>query len=72
MPLRWAGLLREVGTLLSDRDAGLLTHAVALANWHAVAGYCSRCGAPTTPSQPGTRAAAWPTAASISRAVIQR
>ena len=27
--------LREVGTLLGDRDAGLLTHAVALANWHA-------------------------------------
>ena len=26
--------LREVGALLPDRDAGLLTHAVALANWH--------------------------------------
>ncbi len=38
--------LREAGTLLTDRDAGLLTHAVALANWHAVAGFCSRCGAP--------------------------
>jgi NAD+ diphosphatase len=45
--------LREVGTLLTDRDAGLLTHAVALANWHAVAGFCSRCGAPTKPETAG-------------------
>jgi NAD+ diphosphatase len=45
--------LREAGTLLSDRDAGLLTHAVALANWHAVAGFCSRCGAPTKPELAG-------------------
>jgi len=45
--------LREVGTLLTDRDAGLLTHAVALANWHAVAGFCSRCGAPTEPETAG-------------------
>jgi len=50
--LRRAGL-REVGTLLSDRDAGLLTHAVALGNWHAVAGFCSRCGAPTEPETAG-------------------
>lgn len=50
--LRRAGL-REAGTLLTDRDAGLLTHAVALANWHAVAGFCSRCGAPTKPEMAG-------------------
>lgn len=50
--LRRAGL-REAGTLLADRDAGLLTHAVALANWHAVAGHCSRCGAPTKPELAG-------------------
>ena len=50
--LRRAGL-REVGTLLTDRDAGLLTHAVALANWHAVAGFCSHCGAPTEPETAG-------------------
>jgi NAD+ diphosphatase len=50
--IRRAGL-REAGTLLSDRDAGLLTHAVALANWHAVAGHCSRCGAPTEPEMAG-------------------
>src|SRR6201996_9025468 len=26
--------LRQAGALLSDRDAGLMTHAVALAYWH--------------------------------------
>jgi len=50
--LQRAGL-REAGTLLTDRDAGLMTHAVALANWHGVAGFCSRCGAPTKPELAG-------------------
>lgn len=50
--VRRAGL-RETGTLLTDHDAGLLTHAVALANWHAVAGFCPRCGAPTRPEMAG-------------------
>ena len=49
---RWAGL-RQVGALLTARDAGLLTHAVALANWHAVAGHCPRCGAVTEPTPAG-------------------
>jgi NAD+ diphosphatase len=39
--------LREAAALLSDRDAGLLTHAVALANWHATHTHCPRCGTPT-------------------------
>jgi len=39
--------LREVGTLLSDRDAGLLTHAVALANWHDSHTHCPVDGTPT-------------------------
>jgi NAD+ diphosphatase len=39
--------LREAGALLGDRDAGLLTHAVALANWHATHTHCPRCGART-------------------------
>ncbi|HZU57216.1 MAG TPA: NAD(+) diphosphatase [Actinocrinis sp.] len=39
--------LREVGVQLSDRDAGLLTHAVALEHWHRSHRYCSRCGHPT-------------------------
>ncbi len=41
--------LRQAGPLLSDRDAGLMTHAVALANWHGVHGHCPRCGAVTEP-----------------------
>jgi NAD+ diphosphatase len=45
--------LREAGPLLSDRDAGLMTHAVALANWHAVHGHCPRCGAVTVPELAG-------------------
>jgi NAD+ diphosphatase len=49
---RWAGL-RQVGALLSARDAGLMTHAVALANWHAVAGHCPQCGAVTEPEAAG-------------------
>jgi NAD+ diphosphatase len=44
--IRPAGL-REVGLLLDDRDAGLLAHAVALANWHATHPRCARCGALT-------------------------
>jgi NAD+ diphosphatase len=49
---RTAGL-REAGTLLGDRDAGLLTHAVALANWHATHTHCPRDGTPTEPAQAG-------------------
>jgi NAD+ diphosphatase len=45
--------LRGVGALLDDRDAGLLTHAVALANWHATHTHCPRCGAPTEPALGG-------------------
>ena len=48
-----AGTLREVGALLSDRDAGLLTTAVALEAWHASHGHCPRCGAPTEVSEAG-------------------
>lgn len=45
--------LREVGSLLDDRDAGLLVLAVALANWHATHPHCSRCGSPTVVEQAG-------------------
>jgi NAD+ diphosphatase len=48
-----AAHLREVGPLLSDRDAGLLTHAVALANWHDTFTHCPRCGSPTDPVSSG-------------------
>lgn len=49
---RWAGL-REMGAVLDDRDAGLLVHAVALANWHAAHPRCARCGEPTVVAQAG-------------------
>jgi NAD+ diphosphatase len=39
--------LREVGALLDDRDAGLLVHAVGLANWHVTHPRCPRCGTST-------------------------
>ena len=45
--------LREVGALLGDRDAGLLTHAVALANWHDTHTHCPLCGAVTVPDPGG-------------------
>ncbi len=48
----WSGL-REVGSLLRDRDTGLLVMAVALANWHATHPRCPRCGAATEASMAG-------------------
>jgi NAD+ diphosphatase len=45
--------LRQAGPLLSDRDAGLMTHAVALGNWHAAHTHCPRCGAVTEPELAG-------------------
>ena len=39
--------LREAGSLLGDRDAGLMTHAVALANWHDTHTHCPIDGTPT-------------------------
>ena len=50
--VRPAGL-RQAAVLLNDRDAGLLTHAVALANWHATHTHCPRCGSPTEPVAAG-------------------
>ena len=48
-----AASLREMGALLSDRDAGLLTHAVALANWHDTHVCCPLDGTPTVPDAAG-------------------
>jgi NAD+ diphosphatase len=45
--------IRDIGALLSDRDAGLLVAAVALANWHATHRRCPRCGSPTEPVDGG-------------------
>ena len=46
--------LREVGALLSDRDAGLLVHAVAVSAWHASHPHCPRCGAATVSTRGGS------------------
>ncbi|MEP6762105.1 MAG: NAD(+) diphosphatase [Sporichthyaceae bacterium] len=48
----WQGI-RDVGVMLSARDAGLLVHAVALANWHDTHTHCPRCGGPTTVAAAG-------------------
>ena len=45
--------LRQLGALLPDTDAGLLTTATALLTWHAAAGFCPRCGLPSTPTTAG-------------------
>ncbi|WP_345355886.1 NAD(+) diphosphatase [Actinoallomurus liliacearum] len=45
--------LRKVGAALSDRDAGLLTQAVGLQNWHGTHTHCPRCGALTTLASAG-------------------
>jgi NAD+ diphosphatase len=45
--------LRDVGTLLSDRDAGIFVTVQGLANWHAAHTHCPVCGSPTEPDQAG-------------------
>ena len=64
--------LRDVGTVLSDRDAGLLTHAVALANWHDTHTHCPLCGSARCLTRPGIPPPARSTAASTSRAPTRR
>jgi NAD+ diphosphatase len=49
---RWAGL-REVGADLDDLGAGLMTSAVALAQWHARHPRCPLCGALTEVERAG-------------------
>lgn len=45
--------LRDIGALLSDTDAGLLTAAVAVLNWHRHGSFCPRCGLPSTAESAG-------------------
>ncbi|GAA1998873.1 NAD(+) diphosphatase [Nakamurella flavida] len=45
--------LRDVGAVLGDRDAGLLTAATALLTWHRRAPFCPACGRPSTPTTAG-------------------
>lgn len=53
VPATLAATLREAGTSLNDRDAGLAVHAIALANWHATHTHCPRCGHPTVVTEAG-------------------
>jgi len=45
--------LRTVGPDLSAADAGLLVHAVALAEWHRAHRFCARCGSALTVAAAG-------------------
>jgi NAD+ diphosphatase len=50
--VRMAGL-REIGVVFDDFDAALVTHAVAMANWHRVHRHCPRCGGRLRSEQAG-------------------
>jgi NAD+ diphosphatase len=45
--------LRKSGLGLSDRDTGIFTQALAIANWHQTHVHCPRCGTPTVVEQGG-------------------
>lgn len=47
------GHLYTLGSVLDDRDAGLLVHAFGLENWHRTHTFCARCGQPTEPVAAG-------------------
>ena len=49
---RWVNL-RTVATTLGDRDAGALTEALGIINWHHSHTHCPRCGAETIPEAGG-------------------
>jgi NAD+ diphosphatase len=48
----WANL-RTVGNVLSNRDAGLLTEALGILNWHISHGFSPRTGEPTISEKGG-------------------
>ncbi len=45
--------LRKSGLGLSDRDTGIFTQSLAIANWHQTHVHCPRCGMPTVVEQAG-------------------
>jgi NAD+ diphosphatase len=51
-PTLWQ-TLRTLGSELSDRDAGLFTQSLAVANWHEINQHCPKCGTPTVIEQGG-------------------
>jgi NAD+ diphosphatase len=61
------GDLRRLGHRLGERDAGLFTQALALANWHAAYGFSPRTGEATT-----VGAAGWTRLGSDGREVFPR
>lgn len=52
-PIEGGVTMRDIGALVTGDEAGLLVHAVALANWHATHTHCPRCGTPTELRQAG-------------------
>src|SRR5699024_547244 len=52
-PERGWRTLREAGADLDDTGSGVLTTAVALANWHARHRFCPRCGGATEVEEGG-------------------
>ncbi|GGC66672.1 NAD(+) diphosphatase [Hoyosella rhizosphaerae] len=53
LPLGESTNLRAVGASLGARDAGLLTTAQAVLNWHRHSMFCARCGGRTLSTQAG-------------------
>jgi NAD+ diphosphatase len=47
------GNLRQLGSRLSDRDAGLFTEALGIVNWHASHAFSPKTGVATTPGKAG-------------------
>ncbi|MBB5842477.1 NAD+ diphosphatase [Conyzicola lurida] len=47
------GNLRKLGSVLSDRDTGLFTEALAIVNWHESHLFSPRTGVPTIPGKAG-------------------
>lgn len=47
------GNLRRLGSVLSDRDAGIFVEALGILNWHATHAFSPRTGAPTVPGKGG-------------------
>jgi NAD+ diphosphatase len=52
-PISAGVTVRDIGAQLPGREAGLLVHAVALANWHATHQHCPRCGTGTEVAMAG-------------------
>jgi NAD+ diphosphatase len=52
-PIAEGVTVRDIGAQLPGLEAGLLVHAIALANWHATHQHCPRCGAPTEVAMAG-------------------